>query len=89
MTAMQSRQSRRWLLQIGGLARHALAVLGNDTGPAHIAASAGAPVLTLFAAGVDPVWSQPRGACASMLQGRPLAALPATQILEKLAQWVQ
>lgn len=72
------------LPQIGGIARRALAVLGNDTGPSHLAAAVGAPSLTLFTDTVNPVWSHPRGAHAAYLQGNPLAALAAVEVLPHL-----
>jgi ADP-heptose:LPS heptosyltransferase len=45
---------------IAGLARRARLVVGNDTGPMHVAASAGAPALILFSSDSDPAMSAPR-----------------------------
>jgi ADP-heptose:LPS heptosyltransferase len=75
---------RTSLPQIGGIARRALAVLGNDTGPSHLAAAVGAPSLTLFTDTVNPVWSHPRGTQAAYLQGKPLASLAAAEVLPHL-----
>lgn len=36
-------------------------VVGNDTGPLHLAAAAGAPTVVLFSKASDPVLSAPRG----------------------------
>ena len=44
-------------------AKAALAV-GNDTGPLHLAAAAGAPTVVLFSSASDPALSAPRGKVA-------------------------
>ena len=36
-------------------------VVGNDTGPLHLAAAAGAPTVVLFSGASDPTLSAPRG----------------------------
>ena len=46
---------------IAALASGAAVVLGNDTGPVHIAASAGAPTVVLFSAAGVPEQAAPRG----------------------------
>lgn len=45
---------------IADLARRAALVVGNDTGPAHIAIAAGAPGVVLFSAESNPALSAPR-----------------------------
>jgi ADP-heptose:LPS heptosyltransferase len=45
---------------IASLARGARLAVGNDTGPMHVAATAGAPALVLFSADSDPLMSAPR-----------------------------
>lgn len=45
---------------IASLARRARLAVGNDTGPMHVAASAGAPALILFSSDSDPAMSAPR-----------------------------
>ena len=72
------------LLQLGALARGARAVVGNDTGPGHIAAAVGAPTLTLFAGSVNPVWSCPRGQRAQWLQQAQLPDLSVEAVMRKL-----
>ncbi len=69
------------LLQLGALARGARGVVGNDTGPAHIAAAVGAPTLTLFAGSVNPIWSCPRGSQAQWLQAKQLPELTVESVL--------
>ena len=47
--------------QIAILAARAALAVGNDTGPLHLIAAAGAPTLALFAKSSDPVLHGPRG----------------------------
>lgn len=68
------------LLQLGTLARHALAAIGNDTGPGHILAACGAPTLTLFSGQVNPVWSSPRGRLVRTLQENDLNHLTVDRV---------
>ncbi|MCK5165972.1 MAG: glycosyltransferase family 9 protein [Rhodospirillaceae bacterium] len=49
------------LLDIAALGRNAALALGNDTGPMHIIATAGAPSVVLFSDESDPALCQPRG----------------------------
>lgn len=49
------------LLDIATLGRGADIALGNDTGPMHIIATAGAPSVVLFSSESDPKLCQPRG----------------------------
>jgi ADP-heptose:LPS heptosyltransferase len=72
------------LLQIGAIARHARAVVGNDTGPAHIAAAVGAPTLSLFTGSVNPIWSAPQGAKTIWLQENNLSDLTVTRVMQQL-----
>ena len=46
---------------VAALASGAALVVGNDTGPVHVAASAGAPTLVLFSAAGVPEQAAPRG----------------------------
>src|SRR5579863_354733 len=43
------------------LARKARRAIGNDTGPMHLAAAAGAPATVLYSAASDPALTPPRG----------------------------
>jgi ADP-heptose:LPS heptosyltransferase len=45
---------------LADLGRQATAAVGNDTGPMHIVATAGAPALVLFSSDSDPLMSAPR-----------------------------
>ena len=52
---------RTGFLDILGLGRQAMLAVGNDTGPMHLIAAAGAPSLVLFSAESDPDLCAPRG----------------------------
>ena len=49
------------LLEIAVLARGAQAAVGNDTGPMHLIAATGIPVVVLFSKASDPALCAPRG----------------------------
>lgn len=49
------------LFDLAGLGQNALVAVGNDTGPMHVFALAGAPTLTLFSKESDPKRCAPRG----------------------------
>lgn len=61
-------------------ARAALAI-GNDTGPLHLAAAAGAPTIVLFSKASDPSLSAPRGRVA-IIQADNLADLAVAQVAQ-------
>lgn len=48
-------------LQLARLASRAALAVGNDTGPTHLIAAAGAPTLVLFSQASDPALCAPRG----------------------------
>lgn len=62
-------------LQLAGLGAHAALAVGNDTGPTHILAAAGAPTLVLFSRYSDPALSAPRGRRVEVLRRDQLAEL--------------
>jgi ADP-heptose:LPS heptosyltransferase len=61
-------------------AKAALAV-GNDTGPLHLAAAAGAPTVVLFSGASDPALSAPRGKVA-VLQADTLSELAVAKVAQ-------
>jgi ADP-heptose:LPS heptosyltransferase len=62
-------------LEIAALGARAALVVGNDTGPTHILAAAGAPTLALFSSDSDPKLSAPRGPRVEVLRQEHLADL--------------
>jgi ADP-heptose:LPS heptosyltransferase len=74
--------------EIASLARAARLAIGNDTGPMHVAAAAGAPALVLFSADSDPAMSAPRasreGQRVETLQVPNLADLSVPTVLDHL-----
>jgi ADP-heptose:LPS heptosyltransferase len=62
-------------------ARAALAV-GNDTGPTHLIAAAGAPTLALFSGESDPALCGPRGVQVQVLREERLADLSLDKVLQ-------
>jgi len=62
-------------------AKAALAV-GNDTGPLHLAAAAGAPTVVLFSSASDPALSAPRGRVA-VLRAERLSDLPVATVAQR------
>ena len=73
------------LLQIAALARRALYVIGNDTGPTHLAAAVGGRVVALMSDRVNPTWSAPKGPRATWLQGKPLESLTVDSVLTTIS----
>ncbi len=75
---------RTSLPEVAALARHAVCVVGNDTGPTHLAAAVGAQTVALMSDQVNPVWSSPRGPRTKWLQGKPLSSLSVEAVLPTL-----
>ena len=71
---------RTGFADIARLAASAALVIGNDTGPTHLAAAAGAPTVALFSGDSSPALSAPRGA-VTVLQKDDLAALDVAVVL--------
>ena len=75
--------------QIAGLAARAALVVGNDTGPTHLAAAAGAPTLVLFSAESDPGLCAPRGRRVDILQAPRLVDLAVEPVLDAARKLMQ
>jgi ADP-heptose:LPS heptosyltransferase len=69
------------ILQLAGLGVRAALVVGNDTGPTHVLAAAGAPTLVLFSGQSDPALSAPRGPGVITLRRQSLADLTLQDVL--------
>lgn len=67
--------------RIAVLGAKAALVVGNDTGPLHLAAAAGAPTVVLFSSASNPALSAPRGHVAA-LQSNRLDDLPVAQVMQ-------
>jgi len=64
---------------ISALAARATVAIGNDTGPMHLIAAAGAPTLVLFSSASDPKLCGPRGHVA-VLQADKLDDLAVEEV---------
>lgn len=69
------------LPRVAALGARAALIVGNDTGPLHLAAATGAPTIVLFSNASDPDLSAPRGHVA-VLHASDLADLPVAQVLQ-------
>ncbi|MGO1120903.1 glycosyltransferase family 9 protein [Rhodovibrionaceae bacterium A322] len=63
------------LMDIPALAQGARLAVGNDTGPMHLIAAAGCPVVSLFSAESKPEKTAPRGPSVTTLQRQELSQL--------------
>jgi ADP-heptose:LPS heptosyltransferase len=70
--------------RIAVLGARASLAIGNDTGPLHLAAAAGAPTLVLFSKASDPTLTAPRGR-VSILQADDLQTLPVAKVAQAAA----
>ncbi|MBM3486587.1 MAG: glycosyltransferase family 9 protein [Alphaproteobacteria bacterium] len=75
---------RTTLADLVGLARDAAAAVGNDSGPIHLAAVAGAPTVVLFGPESEPALCAPRGAGVTVLQRPRLATLDPAEVAAAL-----
>jgi ADP-heptose:LPS heptosyltransferase len=77
---------RTGFAELAALGRAARLAVGNDTGPVHLLAAAGCPVLTLFGPGSDPARSAPGWPDGRWLRAEPLARLAVATVLAALPQ---
>lgn len=73
--------------RIALLGARAALVVGNDTGPLHLAAASGAPTVVLFSSASDPELSAPRGKIA-VLRTERLSELPVAKVAQAAASLV-
>ncbi|SDB67285.1 glycosyltransferase family 9 protein [Belnapia rosea] len=71
---------RTSLSALAAVARRAAFAVGNDTGPAHLAAAAGCPTLVLFGPESDPALCAPRGRTVAVLRHARLADLEVAEV---------
>lgn len=67
---------------LAALGASATLAVGNDTGPTHLIAAAGAPTLALFSQESDPALCAPRGRRVEVLRREPLADLAVDTVAE-------
>ncbi len=68
------------------LGREAALAVGNDSGPMHLFAAAGCPMLVLFGGDSSPTLSAPHGARVRTLQATAIADLTVEQVLNALPE---
>jgi ADP-heptose:LPS heptosyltransferase len=69
---------------IAVLGRHTRRVIGNDTGPMHLAVAGGAPATVLYSSASDPDLTAPRGKDVVILRAANLADLPVDAVAHTL-----
>ena len=67
--------------KVAAMGARAALVIGNDTGPLHLAAAAGAPTIVLFSQASDPKLSAPRGH-VTVLQASNLEELTVADVAQ-------
>jgi ADP-heptose:LPS heptosyltransferase len=70
------------LVELAALGARAALVVGNDTGPAYLAALAGAPSLILFSSDSDPTLCAPRTGRIGVIQRDDLADLEPEEVIK-------
>ena len=68
--AAEARAVETDLAETAVLARGARLAVGNDTGPTHLVAAAGCPLVALYGAGRSTAQNTPRGASVTVLERR-------------------
>lgn len=74
---------------LADLGRAARFAVGNDTGPMHLLAAAGCPVVVLFSRDSDPARCAPAGPEVRVLRRPDLASLPVEAVLAELPDLVE
>ncbi len=82
--AIVNMMGRTSLEEIVALARHAVLAVGNDTGPMHIAATAGCACAVLFSRASDPELSRPQGPRVTVLRRDELDDLHPEEVAQAL-----
>ena len=69
------------------LANSSLFVIGNDTGPIHLAAACGARVFVLFGSGSDPKLCAPRGKNVVIIRKNNIKNILVRDVLERVEKF--
>jgi len=72
--------------QIAALGRGARVAIGNDTGPMHLAATAGAPSVVLFSHASDPALTAPRGRAVQVVHRHALDDLSVDEVAHAVSR---
>jgi len=75
---------RTSLYDIATLAMGASGAVGNDTGPSHLVALAGCPIVTLFSGVTDPALSAPVGDAVTVIQAEDIADITVDDVMKAL-----
>jgi ADP-heptose:LPS heptosyltransferase len=75
---------RTSLYDIAALSARAAGAVGNDTGPAHLAAMAGCPLVVLFSGHTDPVLSAPVGDEVTVIQSADISDISVDDVARAL-----
>ncbi|MBV8060067.1 MAG: glycosyltransferase family 9 protein [Alphaproteobacteria bacterium] len=78
--------ARTDLKQLARVSRGARAVIGNNSGPTHMAAAVGAPTIMLMDETAATVWSCPAAKNSRWIQGNPLSQLSVDEVFVTLLQ---
>ena len=73
------------IAQVAALGARASLAVGNDTGPTHLIAAAGAPTVVVFSGDSDPALCAPRGRRVCVLQRPLLSDLDVNTVLDAVA----
>jgi heptosyltransferase-3 len=73
------------LSQVKSAIASASLFIGNDSGPAHMAAASGVPVVVLFGPSDRTVWAPWKPVAAEVLSGEPIAVIPTAEVLRAIA----
>jgi ADP-heptose:LPS heptosyltransferase len=73
---------RTSLYDIAALARGAVGAVGNDTGPSHLIALCGCPLLALFSGASSPEFSAPVGPAVSVIQSENLEDVSVEDVMK-------
>jgi len=74
------------LFEVMAITRDALATIGNDTGPVHMAAATGCPTMALFSSASNPEHSAPRGHDVRIIQTDDLNLLSVNEVWKEFQE---
>lgn len=75
---------RTSLYDIASLAVGAAGAVGNDTGPSHLVALTGCPLVALFSGVTDPMRSAPMGTAVTVIQSEDIGDISTDDVMKAL-----